>query len=207
MVAVAVAAAAMVPASVAGATFPASGDNPVWDDYHWNCPGGIHLTLGGGGGYRQMAREWVNEYHRIRAAHPTRANWPYIVQIHDLGWDGNAAILPCQIDVDERWELEGGAGGIAWLAKYGDQHSAGSGILLSGRAWAEQPWNVRRNIPYHELYHAIGLGHDGRDHAGHAAWAVGPCRWSVMGPVAEGSSCLTDTDVLTLEWTLYNHRH
>lgn len=210
---------ALVPAQLAWGTFPASGDNPVTPEaIHWNCPNGIDLVLGGGGGYKQMVRDWVAQYEWLRTRHPNRANWPRIRAIWDIGWDGNARHdMNCAIDVDERWQLEGGAGGWATLSAWGGndpwyaRHIAGCGVLLSSEAWATQNWAVRRQIPYHELYHCIGLGHDDRDHAGHETWGVGDvCRWTrwgVMRSAARGDYCLTLVDVLTLEWTLYDHHH
>ena len=150
---------------VIGFTGPASAESidPA-NNPHFNCPNGLTLHAGGGPGFRQLAKDFAYDYNRSR-----RASWPKFVKIVEGDWNGlvwgiNVGGSPaCTVDFDERNDGDNGIagfGGLYYFVGGGTRnHTSDAGGLMNTHYWKGGGFHDRYAV-YHELSHAMGLGHN-----------------------------------------------
>ena len=138
---------------------------------HWDCPNGVTLHLGGGGGNRQMALDAANRYNSWRAeqAQPGgngtgRQAWPVITDVYYGAWDGIArSNIPCWIDMDEVHRPGWAYAGYSQMSiRSNSGHTIGCGITMNGALWGGGGFNDAYTMTQ-ELMHCMGLGHTFED--------------------------------------------
>lgn len=138
---------------------PAQAD-PITANYgHWgqDCPYGITVRLGGGGGWRYFMRRAIDGWNWYVAPNYWAA--PKITRIVEVPWDGKLTYARCTVDMDEVWDAPGA--GRAGVAQFHDNHHfAGAVVELQGRTWFNTNNFQKDLIAAHELQHAMGLGHN-----------------------------------------------